>query len=67
METENKQPQPQPRKLTPTESASLPRIFRNEFKRLVRAGENQPYAYMMADRAQLIEYNRLRFSPPAGD
>jgi len=57
----------QPRRLSPLEQASLPRIFRNEFKRLVKAGENQPFAYMMADRAQLIEFNRLRFSPPAGD
>jgi hypothetical protein len=67
METENKMSQPKPRNLTPLEKAGLPRIFRNEFKRLVKVGENQPFAYMMADRAQLIEYNRLRFSPPAGD
>jgi len=62
MESENKQPQP--RRLTELEQASLQRIFRQEFKRLVNKGENKPYAYMMADRAQLIELNRLRFSPP---
>jgi hypothetical protein len=62
MESENKQPQP--RRLTELEQASLQRIFRQEFKRRVNKGENKPYAYMMADRAQLIELNRLRFSPP---
>ena len=55
-----------PHKLTLLERAGVERTFRNEYLRLVKAGENESFASLMAHRAHAMEFNRLRFSPPAG-
>ena len=55
-----------PRKLTPLEKAGVERTFRNEYLRLVKAGENEPFASLMAHRAHAMLFNRLRFSDPPG-
>jgi hypothetical protein len=55
-----------PRQLTPLERAGVERTFRNEYLRRVKAGENEPFASLMAYRAHAMEFNRLRFSDPPG-
>jgi len=37
-----------PRQLTPLERAGVERTFRNEYLRLVKVGENEPFASLMA-------------------
>lgn len=46
-------------KLKPDQKADLERTFRAEYLRRVKAGEAEPYAALMAERAQMTEFNRL--------
>jgi len=51
------------RRLTPTQAGELERLYRMEFRRLLKAGEPAPYASMMAARLQLIEQNKMLAEP----
>jgi len=42
-----------------SQEADLRRLYFSEYKKRIKAGEHAPFAAMMADRAQLIERNRI--------
>lgn len=47
------------RRLTPAQEAESERIYRMEFRRLIKAGEAAPFASAMASRLQIVERNRM--------
>jgi len=49
------------RHISPAQEADLRRLYFSEYKKRIKAGEHSPFAAMMADRAQLIERNRISF------
>jgi hypothetical protein len=47
--------------ILPSQEADLQRLYFSEFKRLIKAGEQGPFAATMAGLAQLKEWNRISF------
>jgi hypothetical protein len=45
--------------ISPAQEDGLRRLYFSEYKRLTRAGEAGPFAAMMANRAQMVERNKL--------
>jgi|GEM_PF-2769840 hypothetical protein len=45
--------------ILPSQEADLRRLYFSEYKRRIKAGDLPPFAATMADRAQLIERNRI--------
>lgn len=50
---------PNRRPILPSQEADLRRLYFSEYKRLIKAGEQAPFAGMMADLTQLKERNRI--------
>ena len=45
--------------ILPSQEADLRRLYFSEYKKLIKAGEQAPFAAMMADLTQLKERNRI--------
>ena len=47
------------RHISQAQEADLRRLYFSEYKKLIKAGEQAPFAGMMADLTQLKERNRI--------
>jgi hypothetical protein len=45
--------------ISPAQEAGLTRLYFSEYRKRVRAGDHEPFAAMMANRAVLVERNRI--------